>query len=170
MSEARIIALEEVMKEISNMMVDDVDRDAILSQIDSKCLENDIDKEQVVADVENIHNLLDEQGASRKKIERTMESPLTAYDKYRYIKLVKSFILDIKNHAYANKKSEDIKTILEEESDYRVIMFSKNKSLVGLRKSIPKLVKIVREMKAKDKTEEEIIAFLYKHLFSYIKF
>jgi len=170
MSEARIIALEEVMKEISNMMVDDVDRDAILSQIDSKCLENDIDKEQVVADVENIHNLLDEQGASRKKIERTMESPLTAYDKYRYIKLVKSFILDIKNHAYANKKSEDIKTILEEEPDYRVIMFSKNKSLVGLRKSIPKLVKIVREMKAKDKTEEEIIAFLYKHLFSYIKF
>ena len=129
MSEARIIALEEVMKEISNMMVDDVDRDAILSQIDSKCLENDIDKEQVVADVENIHNLLDEQGASRKKIERTMESPLTAYDKYRYIKLVKSFILDIKNHAYANKKSEDIKTILEEEPDYRVIMFSKNKSL-----------------------------------------
>lgn len=170
MSEARIMALEEAMKEISNMMMDDVDRDTILSQIDSKCLENDIDKEQVVADVENIHNLLDEQGASRKKIERTMESPLTAYDKYRYIKLVKSFILDIKNHAYANKKSEDIKTILEEEPDYRVIMFSKNKSLVGLRKSIPKLVKIVREMKAKDKTEEEIIAFLYKHLFSYIKF
>lgn len=170
MSETRIIALEEVMREVSNMMMDDADRNTILSQINSKCLENDINKEQVVADVENIHNLLDEQGASRKKIERTMESPLIAYDKYRYIKLVKSFILDIKNHAYANKKSEDIKTILEEKPDYRVIMFSKNKSLVGLRKSIPKLVKIVREMKTKDKTEEEIIAFLYKHLFSYIKF
>lgn len=170
MSKTRVLVLEEIMRNVSNMMIDNIDRDNILSEINIQCLEHDIDAEQVIADVENIHNLLDEQGASRKKIERTMKSPLTAYDKYRYIKLVKSFILDIKNHAYANNKSEDIKTILEEEPDYRVIMFSKNKSLVGLRKSIPKLVKIVREMKAKDKTEEEIIAFLYKHLFSYIKF
>ena len=170
MSKTRVLALEEIMRNVSNMMIDNIDRDNILSEINIQCLEHDIDAEQVVSDVGDIHSLLENQGASNKKIERTMQTPLAAYEKYKYIKLVKSFILDIKNHAYANKKSEDIKTILEEEPDYRVIMFSKNKSLVGLRKSIPKLVKIVREMKAKDKTEEEIIAFLYKHLFSYIKF
>jgi hypothetical protein len=74
MSETRIIALEEVMREVSNMMIDNINRDNILSEINNQCLEHDIDAEQVVSDVVNIHSLLEDQGASNKKIERTMKT------------------------------------------------------------------------------------------------
>lgn len=165
---ARIAELEDAMRNISEMLLEENSDESILSFIDKEY--PDVDKEQTLLDVKGIHELLKEQKASDKKIERVMERPIVAHQRVQHIKLMKTFILEIKDQAYSGRKSEDIKESLEKNPDYKFFMHSKNKAFISLRKSIPKLVKVVREMKGKEKTEQEIIDFLYKHLFSYIKF
>ena len=167
-NEDNVIKLEKAMKLASNMLLDDKSETDIANALREEYPE--VDSNQVLVDVKEIHALLEDQKASKKKIERVMDKPLASYKKARHIMLMKAFILEIKDQAYQGKKSDEIKESLEKDSNYIFFMHSKNKEFVSLRKSIPKLVKVVREMKAKGKTENEILNFLYKHLFSYIKF
>lgn len=169
MSENVVNSLEDIMKDVSNMLLDGDDESTILSKISDSCIENSVDAEQVIVDVNGIHEILNEQKASKKKIQRVMADPMTAYAKAQHTKTIKSFILEIKDYAYQHKKSKEIKEILEQEKRFYLIMFAKNKSLASLRDSIPKIVRTVREMEEKGKTEDETVAFLYKYLFSYLK-
>lgn len=164
----------KVMQESSQKDIDGIERDVIRNEMLEYRRKEipvpiNIDVLSFVNKSFEINDKLKSEKCSDKKIKRVMNNPLQTIRKLEYVNLINDFITEIRIMAYDGNTSKETELKLEEMEKYQTIMTSKDKNIVALKKSIPKLTHTVREMKAKDKTQDEIQKFMEKYLFSYIK-
>lgn len=169
----RIVELgEDIIRISMRKLVDGEKREDIIKDFEDN-FDNEghaFDYADIVKETEDAYLQLKEEKASDKKILRTVDkNPGQLLRKHHYILKTRRYIDTFATYAYEGMKREDIEKRIEDEGENNEIAHARQPNIVQLRKQMPKIVKVSREMKEKGKTLDETKAFIKKHLHSYTK-